>query len=431
MLRRSRALVPAALTALALLLALVRGEGRAQTPPGIGPPVQLVETIPVETQLGDPRLPSAAKVWVEMIDGARRTLQLEHFYLSHWPGEPTGPVLDAIGRAARRGVEVRIILDTRFHATYPQPADSLGQVPGIRVRWIDMKNVSGGGVQHGKWMIVDGEQTFVGSQNFDWRALSHIHELGVRVRDVRVAGLFQRVFEADWLSAAPGAQPRPQVHPPMRVAMTMLPLAIPQAPGDSLLLWPSFSPLGAIPDSSLWDLTAILRLLDGARSEIVAQMLTYGSGRGSDRDSTIDLALRRAAARGVKVKLLVSDWEADNPRIRDLQRLSEVPNVEIKLSSVPEWSGGYIPFARVEHCKYLVADSIWTWVGTSNWEPDYFRSSRNAAISVRNRPIALQARGIFATGWKSPTAKAVRQDMTFTPRIHGEKPPAGARVYGR
>ncbi|HKQ58054.1 MAG TPA: phospholipase D-like domain-containing protein [Candidatus Eisenbacteria bacterium] len=422
------------LASIALVMALFQAHDHPHAPSGPayqGPRVELVETIPVETRLGDPKLPSAAKVWVEMIDAARVTIELEHFYLSHWPGEPTGPVLDALGRAARRGVAVRMILDQRFHATYAQPAESLGALPGIRVRWIDMKNVSGGGVQHGKWMTVDGQQTFVGSQNFDWRALSHIHELGVRVRDARVTGLYQRVFEADWISAVPGAVPARQNHPRMKTAISMLPLSIAQAPGDSLLLWPSFSPLGSIPDSSLWDLTALLRLLDEARSEVVAQMLTYGSGRGADRDSTLDLAVRRAAARGVKVKLLVSDWEADNPRIRDLQRLSGVPNVEIKLSSVPDWSGGYIPFARVEHCKYLVADSIWTWVGTSNWEPDYFRTSRNAAVSIRYRPIALQARGIFETGWSSPTAKVVRQGETYTPRIHGDKPPEGAKTYGR
>src|SRR5262245_54352675 len=138
-----------------------------------------------------------------MIDGARRTLDLEHFYLSHWPGEPTGPVLDALGRAARRGVRVRLILDAGMHSTYPLPADSLAGVPGIAVRVIDMKKVAGSGVQHSKYLIVDGEQIFVGSQNLDWRSLKHIHELGVRARDARIAEHFVRVFEMDWQASTP------------------------------------------------------------------------------------------------------------------------------------------------------------------------------------------------------------------------------------
>ncbi|MCE9626586.1 MAG: hypothetical protein K8R56_01570, partial [Candidatus Eisenbacteria bacterium] len=31
-----------------------------------------------------------------------------------------------------------------------------------------------GGVQHAKFMMVDGDQAWLGSQNLDWRALSHI-----------------------------------------------------------------------------------------------------------------------------------------------------------------------------------------------------------------------------------------------------------------
>ena len=131
------------------------------------------------------------------------------------------------------------------------------------------------------------------------------------------------------------------------------------------------------------------------------------------------------------MRLIVSDWEADNARIGDLQRLSLVPNLEVKLSTVPEWSGGYIPFARVDHCKYLVVDTLWTWVGTSNWEPDYFYTSRNAALTLRNRPLARQARAIFETGWRSPTAQPLRAHEKYPPKVHRETPPPGKTVYGK
>jgi phosphatidylserine/phosphatidylglycerophosphate/cardiolipin synthase-like enzyme len=401
--------------------------------PTRGAPIELVETVPVESDLGNPALPAAAEVWQAMIDGADRTVDLEHFYLSHWLGEPTGPVLDAIGRAAKRGVRVRLILDAGMHATYPLPADSLDRLPGVAVRLIDMKKVSGSGVQHAKFFIVDGEQVFVGSQNFDWRALKHIHELGVRARDARIAGFFARVFESDWRAATPAgdAAPDSSATAPISGAFAPLPLRVVQAPGDTVEVWPSFSPEGHIPDASLSDHDAIVRLLDGARGEVLVQLLTYGLGRASGRDSTLDMALRRAAGRGVKVRLIVSDWEADNARIGDLQRLSQAPNVAIKLSTVPEWSGGYIPFARVEHCKYLVVDTLLTWVGTSNWEPDYFRSSRNAALTMRNRALAGQARAIFEASWRSPTARVVRADEKYPAKVHRETPPPGKTAYGK
>ena len=417
------------------LVALIGSRAAGQTPakPAVAPPVQLVETIPVESGLGDPSLPQAAPVWVEMIDGARQSLDLEHFYLSHWPSEPTGPVIDAIGRAAARGVRVRLLLDVRFQSTYPEPADSLGKLTGIELRWIDMKKISGGGIQHAKVMIVDGEQVFVGSQNLDWRALKHIHEMGVRVRNQNIASLFERVFEFDWKASAPGATPPPpgSAGPLPRATLASFPLALVQGPGDTVRVWPSFCPRSQLPDSALWDEDQIVRLLNGAKREVVVQVLTYGFGRGAERDSTLDLALRRAAARGVHVRLLVSDWEADSPRIAELQRLTTVPNIEVRLSSVPEWSGGYVPFARVEHCKYMVVDSLRTWVGTSNWEPDYFRLSRNAALTLENRRIALQARGVFETGWKAAASRPLTAEATVARRPHGDTPPPGRKAYGK
>jgi len=98
---------------------------------------------------------------------------------------------------------------------------------------------------------------------------------------------------------------------------------------------------------------------------------------------------------------------------------------------VPEWSGGYIPFARVEHCKYAVVDTLSTWVGTSNWEPGYFHGSRNVAVTIRNRAIALDARKVFETSWRAPGTRAVKAGEKYEPKAHGMTPPAGKSVYGR
>jgi phosphatidylserine/phosphatidylglycerophosphate/cardiolipin synthase-like enzyme len=209
------------------------------------------------------------------------------------------------------------------------------------------------------------------------------------------------------------------------------PARIVQAPGYTVVLWPSYTPNKFIPDSTLWDRDAIVRMLDSARREIVVQLLTYSISAREGRDDALDLALRRAAARGVSVRLIVSDWEADNPRIADVQNLATVPNVEVRMSTVPEWSGGYIPFARVEHCKYAVVDSMWTWVGTSNWEPGYFHGTRNVAVTMRNRPIALDARRIFEASWTAPGARVVKAGEKYEPKLHGMNPPPGKTSYGR
>jgi phosphatidylserine/phosphatidylglycerophosphate/cardiolipin synthase-like enzyme len=408
-------------------LAAARGAAPA------GPPIQLVETRPVESVLGNPALPAPTGVWLDMIGSAERSLDFEEFYLSTWPGEPTEEVLAALGQAAKRGVQVRLILDARMHRTYPRTADSLARLPGFAVRLVDFGRIAGG-VQHSKFFIADQATVFLGSQNFDWRALKHIHELGVRVREPRVAADFARVFEMDWEAATPVGQApdttRAFVAAQVPHAAAALPYRIVQAPGDTVLLWPGYSPLRFIPDTTLWDRDLIVRALDGARSEIVAQVLTYSPSDRQGRDDAIDAALRRAAARGVRVQLVVSDWETGSPALKELQALARVPGIEVKLSTVPEWSGGYIPFARVEHCKYAVVDTLWTWVGTSNWEPGYFHGTRNLSVTMRNRALAAQAREIFTRSWSAPGAAVLDPDRTYPRKEHGEQAPAGAKKYG-
>lgn len=388
------------------------------------PPVELVESVPVESPLGNPALRPAHDVWLEMIDGAKKSLDLEEFYFSTWPGEPLEDVIRAIGRAARRGVRVRLILDAGMHKTYPQPADSLGRVRGIAVRQLDMK-AHGGGIQHAKYFLVDGREVFLGSQNLDWRALKHIHEMGVRVADPRVAAVFAEVFAMDWAAAGNERAPAPG-HAPGTLP---LPFVIVQAPRDTVRLWPSYTPRGFLPDSTLWDLDALVRLIDGAQSDLVAQMLTFGNGMRGRVDHSLDDALRRAAARNVNVRLIVSDWEKGSPEMAALQALDSLPQIEVKLSTVPEWSGGYIPFARVEHCKYAVADGARLWVGTSNWEPSYFFGSRNLAVTIANRRLAGQASVSFEASWSSPTAEPIRPGP-YEPKVRGDTPPPGAKTYG-
>ena len=134
--------------------------------PQAQPPLELVESIPVETILDNPDIRNTREVWLEMISGARRALDIEQFYISNAPGEALDTIITAIMQAAERGVRVRLIVDSRMYKTYPGTAESLGQRPGIVMRVIDFAKIAGG-VQHAKFFIVDGKAVFLGSQNFD------------------------------------------------------------------------------------------------------------------------------------------------------------------------------------------------------------------------------------------------------------------------
>jgi phosphatidylserine/phosphatidylglycerophosphate/cardiolipin synthase-like enzyme len=422
--RRFASLVLLILAGLALAAAPAGRAAKTGAPAASSaPPIQLGESRPLETSLGDPSLPAAADVWVDMIRGAKSSVDLEEFYLSRKPGEALDPVLDELGRAAGRGVKIRLILDAGMHRTYPQPGDSLGKLSNVSVRTIDYHRIAGG-VQHSKFMVVDDREAWLGSQNLDWRSLSHIHELGARVRLEPVAKTFADVFATDWAACDTTTKAAPVDRKP-----GTWPIAFEQD-GEKGELWPSASPKPQSPQSLPWDRDVLVARLNAAQHEIVAQFLSYGVGGGRNADSTLHKALLAAAGRGVKVKLIVSDWEIGGRGEPDMRALAATPGIEVKVSQVPDWSRGYIPFARVEHCKYMVADSTWLWLGTSNWEPSYFLATRNIAITVHHAPLARRARGIFETSWNAPTAAALSAGVTLAKRIHAETPPPGATNYG-
>jgi phosphatidylserine/phosphatidylglycerophosphate/cardiolipin synthase-like enzyme len=376
--------------------------------------MEIIESIPIGTSLDNPGIRDAKDVWLEMINAAHRTLDLEHFYVSNETGSALEKVLTAIVAAADRGVQVRLIVDARMYRTYPVSVDSLGKHRNCESRVIDFGKVAGG-VQHAKYFIVDGKEVFVGSQNFDWRSLEQIHELGLRVRNVAFAQAYGSVFEADW-KLANGEDVRfdgGTKIPSIRVALHM---------GDTAVVSPTFSPKDWIPDSTLWDERVTIDLLDGAQHTIVLQFLAYSTSvRKGNAYTLVDDALRRAARRGVKIRMIVADWEKGTSSEASLKSLSTEQNIELAFSCIPESARGYIPFARVEHCKYIVVDDSRFWLGTANCERGYYYGTRNLGVVCSSTTLSRQLSAIFEKSWHSPYRESISADVKYSPRIHGEQ----------
>lgn len=371
-------------------------------------PLQLVETFPVETSMDHADIPDAATVWLEMIRGARTSLDFAEFYASNEAGSRLEAVVQAVEEAAARGVRVRYLAEEGFYRTYPETLDRLGARDGITVRRFDVRSLTGG-VLHAKYFVVDGREVYVGSQNFDWRSLTHIQELGLRVDVAAVADAFENVFEHDWDLA--GGEAATVLPAPGNEAV--FPAVVVEA-GDTLRMTPVFSPRDWVPEAA-WDLPRIVHLIDEARRSVRVQLLTYRTtGRDSIYFGDLEDALRRAAARGVHVQMLLADWSKRPGTIEGLQSLQSLPHVEVKLVTIPPWSGGFIPFARVIHAKYLVVDGRAFWVGTSNWEKDYFFRSRNAGLIVEG-PLAERLERFFLDNWNGPYAYDVDPCTTYEP----------------
>lgn len=127
--------------------------------------------------------------------------------------DPT--VWDALEDAAKRGVKIQLLLPHNFYLgpildrsgpwalerfVAQLPAEAR---PNVELRWFteDGKNHAD---SHTKYLAVDGQWAYVGSQNMDNQSWSFSREVGVGIDDARqVARLDDAVFDRDWQKALP------------------------------------------------------------------------------------------------------------------------------------------------------------------------------------------------------------------------------------
>jgi len=372
------------------------------------PGFELVHTVPVDTALGTADLRQPGPVWIELFDGAKSRIDIGQFYAADHPGSVMDTVIEHLEAAGKRGVKIRFLLEEKgLKLSEASTLERLRAIPNLTFRVLPYAKLSGG-IIHAKYMVVDGKQAFIGSQNFDWRSLEHIHETGLLISDATVVAQTQAIFEQDWQAQAALAENRP----------VALPAAGPESPrtGNYLVASPQrYNPPG-VGDSQL----ELPRLLAEAKKEVRVQLLdyaplSYGPDRTRPYYAVIDNAVRAAAARGVSIKLMVSNWNTEALELPYLKSLAVLPNVEIKVVTLPLAREGFIPYARVIHSKTMEIDGQVAWVGTSNWLGGYLDNSRNLEVVMHDPAMAGRVRELHEQLWDGPYAKVLD--------VAGEYPP--------
>lgn len=368
--------------------------------------IRLVESVPEETSVGSESIGKTADVWIEMFRNAGQSIDIETFYFADKPGTLLNDVIGELKLAAGRGVRIRIIVDSSFYAANEKGSDALEGIKGIEIRKIPMRNISGG-VMHAKFFITDRQNIFIGSQNMDWRSLIHIHEMGVAVTDKRLAETITEIFETDWklCEGNMGGILNMRMN---EYVNRENPAVLNDKVFGAVELYPAVSPVDYSPDGMNSELAELKELLGNASDSVNIQIYSYSLKGGTDGQFLqIDSALRETAARGVKIRIILPDWAARPGSIDAIKALSVVPGITVKIISYPLHSGGFIPYARVDHCKYFTVDSDVSWIGTSNWERNYFYNSRNISLIIKNTGINNELNKVFNVSWNSPYAEPV------------------------
>jgi phosphatidylserine/phosphatidylglycerophosphate/cardiolipin synthase-like enzyme len=364
--------------------------------------IELTQSVPAESNLAMLGYRETGDAWLDLAQGARERLDLAFFYGSDEAPSSLTPVVDAVKAASARGVRVRAVFERVFLAQYPEIPRAL-EAAGARVRIVDRAKTTGG-IVHTKMLAADGARAWVGSANFDWRSLAHIHEVGVLVTSAPLAEAVHGLIDYD-VNLADDAVPPVIANANANATPELRWEALESAQGPARVAFAA-SPEGWLPGGIPWDFPHLRALVRGAERELTVEFLSYGVRMRDGRDwHDLDDALREAVRRGVHVTLVVSSWAERGKHRADLVGLAAA-GVELRVVTIPEAKAGPIPFARVIHGKVVVADGARCWVGTSNGEGDYFLKSRNAGFFLESSALCTQLETtVRALGPAAPIAR--------------------------
>jgi len=401
----------------------------------IGCSANIVETIPIgltynSSIISEPTFDQL----IYLISNAKQSLDIASFYWTLLgtdvmpnPDESSlkGKLLlnEIISASKARSVKVRIAVNEDTDSLNSTDLELLKGIADIRV--LNFSRLVGAGILHTKFIIVDNKNFYIGSANMDWRSLTHVKEMGIVMNECQVlAQDLSKIFEIYWALGLPNATVPD--HWPKQLSTNYNltdPLSI-SINESNYGVFLSSSPKTFCSDGRTNDIDAILSIINNAKKFIHIAVMDYFPtflySKKSQFWPVIDDALKKAAVeRRVNVKLLASHWNHTRKSmpiyLKSLASLNDSKiiggSIQVKLFVVPAFSPSQaqIPFARVNHNKYMVTENT-GYIGTSNWSADYFVDTGGVGLAITpkdnktNTDIRNDLQSIFERDWSSSYA---------------------------
>ncbi|MGH2449636.1 MAG: phospholipase D-like domain-containing protein [Chloroflexota bacterium] len=267
---------------------------------------------------------------IALIGRARHSIRLEVYELTDTAVE------DALGRARRRGVRVRVLLEERPFGgeRYASAAYLALRQQGISVRWA---NEGAFRFTHEKAIVIDGRLAGIFTFNLTYSGTGSNREFGVIDPRVADASALAKIFDADW------SRRSPRTH------------------------------LGRLVISPINARSRLSGLINGARHtlDVYAEEV---------EDSGLEADLIAARRRGVRVRLITSSDSAGVEMLRG-------GGVGTAILSSP-----YI------HAKAIVADGKRVFIGSENISTTSLDDNREAGI-ILGRTAARTVERVFSGDW--------------------------------
>lgn len=312
---------------------------------------------------------------LQVIDEANEYVLLEMYLVTS--GEVANSFIEALLRAAGRGVDVRVLLD------------GFGAL-GLTAQ--DRKRLTDGGVQlaiynaprlhkryanflrdHRKLLLVDGRVAFVGGAGItddfllEGRPGTPWREVMIEIRGPVLTD-WQKVFASTWVMCG-GALPLPQ------------PSSAPAIAGKMM---------GRVATSESWqrgDLAhSVFRRIEAARVRVWLMSAYFVPSRRFRK------ALRRAVRRGVDVRLLVPGPKTDHPLVRHAARrfYGKLLRNGVRIFEFQP---------RILHAKMVLCDD-WVSIGSSNLDRWNFKWNLEANQEIGDAEFAGHVAAVFESDFR-------------------------------
>ncbi|MEO8248313.1 MAG: cardiolipin synthase [Burkholderiales bacterium] len=307
------------------------------------------------------------------IKEAKRTITFETYI--YWSGTIGEEFVEALSERARAGVKVHVLLDwlgsVKMESRY---LDSM-RAAGIEVeryhkpdwwQWARLNNRT-----HRKLLVVDGSIGFTGGVGIadEWRGNAqdpkHWRDTHFRI-DGPVVAQVQSTFIDNWIKATGRVLHGQAYFPALK------------AKGDLAAQMFSSSPSGGSESMRLMYLMAITSAGRGIRLSTPYFV----------PDDLASNALIAAAARGVKVQIIVPGEHIDTEVVRQASRAGWGPLLEAGIEIFE-----YQP--TMYHTKLLVVDELFTSVGSTNFDNRSLSLNDEANLNVIDAGFGAEQGRIF------------------------------------
>lgn len=283
---------------------------------------------------------------------------------------------DALGRAVKRGVEVRVLIDaigSRY--TLPTIIGPLRRagvkahkfLPTLMPAYFAYSNLR----NHRKVMIVDGRVGFTGGMNIrEGCMLSLSAKHPVQDTHFRITGPvvrhLQQVFADDWAFATDEALSGERLYPPLEAA------------GDVLARGIHYGP-----DEDLGEMRlGLVGALSCAHTR-VSIMTPYFLP-----DDPIVAALDVAAMRGVAVDIIL-------PAKNNLQLVQWASTALLWQVLEHDCCRVFLSPPPFDHTKLMIVDGLWSLIGSGNWDPRSLRLNFEFNVECYSRELAGRLQQLF------------------------------------